>query len=66
MQNVILKKNMGINTRIMARRKKRSVGFNNLPMNVLLKIFQYFTEEELQKNIIPVRAFGEMNIILLK
>lgn len=59
MQNVILKKNMGINTRIMARRKKRSVGFNNLPMNVLVNIFEYFNEEELQKNIIPVRTFEE-------
>lgn len=48
---------MGINTRIVVRRKKKSVGFNNLPMNVLINIFKYFNENELQKNIIPVRLY---------
>lgn len=29
-------------------------GFHNLPVQVLLKIFKYFDEKELRKNLMPV------------
>lgn len=31
--------------------------FNNLPLKILLNIFQYFNEEELRKCIIPVSTY---------
>lgn len=46
--------------------KRRACGITDLPRNILINIFQYFNEEELRKNIIPVsnqyfRAFFNNN-----
>lgn len=55
LQNVSLVKNSTANYGTYVKlRKYAPAPFNVIPLNVLIKIFQYFDEDELRKCVIPV------------
>lgn len=64
LQNVSLSKNSnGSYGTYVKIRKYAPAPFNTVPLNVLIKIFQYFNEDELRRHIMPVSIYTYLPVL---